>query len=445
MKSYDVIVIGGGPAGIITAMTSKTYYPDKSVLLIRREKNVLVPCGIPYTMSTITIEKNYIPDAGLSGKSIDILVTEVMSIDSNAKKISVKDEEIKYDRLVFATGSRPLEPSWLKGKEKKNVFYIEKSEDYLNAMKSEITGKKKIVIIGAGFIGVEVADELNKEKHSVTLIEKLPHVLALAIDHDFSCNLDEKLKSRGINLMLGESVKEIAGGDKVKSVILESGKSIDADIVIIAVGYSPNTALAKSSGVLVGVKGAIWVDEYMRTSVKDIFAVGDCSEKKSFITRKLSNIMLASTATSEARIAGANLFKLQVLRTFTGTIGIFSTRVGESALGSAGLTESQAVEENFDVISGTFETKDRHPGTLPDSSTIKVKLIASRLSGIIIGGQVSGGESAGEMINITGLMIQKKVSVYELMIMQIGTHPLLTAAPTVYPLVKAAEQIISKL
>ncbi|MGE3063027.1 MAG: FAD-dependent oxidoreductase [bacterium] len=445
MKKYDVVIVGGGPAGIITAMTAKTYYPDKSMLIIRKEKNVLVPCGIPYTMSTITLEKNYIPDAGLTGKGIEIEIAEVTKIDSVKKQIETEKGGFEYDKLVLAAGSRPAEPKWLKGRDKKNVFYIEKSEEYLKTLKNSLDKKKRVLIIGGGFIGVEVADELNKEGHKVTLVEKLPHVLSLAIDSDFSCNLDDTLKKRGIELFLGESVEEITGDEFVDGVILENKKKVDADVVIIAIGYSPNSKLAKEAGALVGVKGAIWVDEYMRTNIKDIFAVGDCAERKSFITRKLTNIMLASTATSEARIAGANLYKLQMLRTFTGTIGIFSTRIGECAIGSAGLTETQAVEEGFEVISATFETKDRHPGSLPDASTVRVKLIASKMSGLILGGQIGGGESVGEMINIVGLMIQNKMSVHDLMILQIGTHPLLTAAPTVYPLIKVAELIISKL
>lgn len=445
MKKYDVVVIGGGPAGIITATTAKTYYPEKSVAVIRKEKNVLVPCGIPYTMSTISIDKNYIADGGLKDKKIEIIIEEVSKIDTAAKKVHTAKDEIEYDKLVIATGSRPTDPKWLNGRDKKNVFYIEKNEDYLVNLKASMNEKKKVVIIGAGFIGVEVADELNKEKHDVTIIEKLPHSLALALDEDFGCNLDQKLIERGIKLEMGQSVKEITGGEKADGVMLDNGKKVDADIVIITMGYSPNSKLASESGILVGVKGAIWVDEYMRTNVKDVYAVGDCVERKSFVTRKLTNVMLASTATSEARIAGANLFKLQMMRTFTGTIGIFSTKIGDCALGSAGLTEAQATEEGFDVINGKFETKDRHPGTLPGASTVKIKLIASKMSGLLLGGQIGGGESVGEMINIIGLMIQKRMSVHDLMIMQVGTHPLLTAAPTVYPLVKAAENAISKL
>lgn len=445
MKNYDVIIIGGGPAGIITAGAARMYYPDKSVLVIRKENNVLVPCGIPYTMGTIEIEQNFIPDGAVTGKGSELIKAEAESIDTEKKEVTAGGETYHYDKLVFATGSVPTEPKWLTGREKKNVFYISKSAEYLTELKKHMESLKEVVILGGGFIGVEVADELNKAGFSVTIVEKLPHTLNLALDSDICSNVDEVLKERGITVKSGATVKEITGDDAVKGVKLADGSELKADAVIVSVGYTPVTDIAEKAGLKMGERKTIWVDEYMRTSVNDVFAVGDCVERKSFITRKVSPVMLASTATSEARIAGANLFKLQILRTFTGTIGIFSTRIGEKSFGSAGLTEREAKEEGFDIAVGMFETKDRHPGTLPDAAGIKVKLIASKKSGIIIGGQLCGSQSVGEMINVIGLMIQKKMTVHDVEILQIGTHPLLTAAPTVYPLIKAAEAIIPNI
>ncbi len=445
MKKYDVIIIGGGPAGIITAGTAKTYYRDKSILVIRKEEKSIVPCGIPYMMSTIGIDQNFIPDKAITGNGSELLVDEVMEINIDKKTVKTSKETFECDKMVLAMGSSPTEPAWLKGREKKNVFYIKKSSDYLAELREKSADFKKIVILGGGFIGVEVADELNKNGLNITIVEKLPHMLSLALDSDLCTNVDETLKERGLNVVTNATVKEIIGGDKVEGVLLEDGSKLEADAVIVSIGYTPNTEIAKNAGLLMGPNKTIWVDEYMRTNKKDIFAVGDCVERKSFITRKISHVMLASTATSEARIAGANLFKLQILKTFTGTIGIFSTRIGERAFACAGLTERMAKEEGFDITIGIFETKDRHPGSMPDASTIQVKLIASKKSGTLIGGQVCGAESAGELINIIGLMIQKKMSVHDIMILQIGTHPLLTAAPTVYPIIKAAEQIIPNL
>lgn len=445
MKHYDVIIIGGGPAGIIAAGTARTYYPDKDILVIRKEDNVLVPCGIPYTLSTIDINENFIPNKAVTGKGCELLIDEVTDIDVDSKTVKTFNNSFSYDKLIIATGSLPTEPGWLRGRDKDNVFFIRKDAGYLEDVRQTMGSMKEIVIVGGGFIGVEVADELNKENINVTIIEKMPHTLNLTMDSDFCEEVDNVLNERGINVITDATVTEITGDDKVTGVKLSDGKEIEADAVIVSVGYTPNSGLAQKAGIKMGERNTIWVDEYMRTDKKDVFAIGDCVERKSFITRKVSPVMLASTATSEARIAGANLYKLQVLRTFTGTIGIFSTRIGTHAFGCAGLTRTRAEDENFDIVSGMFETKDRHPGSLPDASDLKVKLIAAKKSGIIIGGQVCGSLSAGEIINLIGLMIQKKMSIHDIVTLQIGTHPLLTSAPTVYPVIKAAESIIPHL
>ena len=150
-------------------------------------------------------------------------------------------------------------------------------------------------------------------------------------------------------------------------------------------------------------------------------------------------IMLASTACAEARTAGINLFKLSVVKTFIGTISIFATALGDTGFGVAGLTESKACEEGFDIVTGVFEGMDKHPGTLPGTHKQLVKLIFGRESGIILGGEVIGGASAGELTNIIGFIIQNRMDINSILTSQIGTHPLLTASPAGYPLLKAAE------
>jgi pyruvate/2-oxoglutarate dehydrogenase complex dihydrolipoamide dehydrogenase (E3) component len=240
-------------------------------------------------------------------------------------------------------------------------------------------------------------------------------------------------------------VKEIIGDEKANGVILDNGDKLNADAVILSMGYSPNSNLSKKAGLSLNKMGFIKVDEYMRTDNPDIFAVGDCAEKRDFVTRKTCGIMLASTACAEARIAGMSLYKLSAVKTFIGTIAIFSTMIGDKAFGVAGLTENAAKNEGFDIVTGNFEGIDKHPGSLPNTNKQKVKLIVARDSGIILGGEVTGGLSAGELTNIIGLAIQNKMTINCLITSQIGTHPLVTAPPTAYPLIKAAEVISKKI
>lgn len=448
MKSTDVLVIGGSAAGMVAAVTGKNCWNEKSFILVKKQKHVMVPCGIPYIFGTLdSSQLNIMPvDNMLTKSGIESLVNEVVSIDKEAKIATLDDgEQIKYDKLVIATGSKPIKPKWLKGNDLENVFVIPKNTIYLDQMKEKIHGLKKVVVIGAGFIGVEFSDELKKNGHEVFLVEKEKEILSAAFDEEIASRISEILKSRGINIITGNGISEVVGTSKVEGVRLEDGEIIEADAVILSMGYKPNTELAGKSGIYVDESGFIAVDEFMRTHEKDVFAIGDCAQKRDFITRKRVPTMLASTACAEARVAGMNLFNIHVVKTFSGTIGIYSTAIGEFAFGTAGITEKRAIEEDISVLTGIFEGVDHHPGNLPDTHKQMVKLIVAKYSGVIIGGEVIGGQSAGELINVIGIAIQNRMSINSLLISQIGTHPCLTASPAAYPLIKAAEIIASQI
>jgi NADH oxidase (H2O2-forming) len=444
MKNTDVLVIGGSAAGMVAALTGKSSYPDKDFTVIKKQKDVMVPCGIPYIFGTLDSSSlNIMPVDNMMEKAgVTSLVGEVVSIDTTAKSAKLADgETISYNKLVLATGSQPVLPSWLKGGHKENVFTIPKDKVYLDEMKKKLTRCKRVVVIGAGFIGVEFSDEFAQSGHEVVLVEKLPNILGLAFDVELSDRIANLLIERGVQIRTGSGVTEIVGENKVEGVKLDNGDVVAADAVILAMGYKPNVKLAIESGIYVDEGGFIAVDEYMRTHVPDVFAIGDCAQKRDFVTRRRVPTMLASTACAEARIAGMNLFQLETVKTFSGTIAIYATAVGKTGFGTAGLTEAAARAENIDVLTGLFEGMDRHPGTLPKTQKQVVKLIAARNSGVIIGGEVIGGLSAGELTNVIGMIIQNRMTVNSLLITQIGTHPLLTASPAAYPLIKAAEII----
>ena len=378
--------------------------------------------------------------------NVELIIDEAESIQLDEKTVKYKSGNmISYEKLVIGTGSTPLKAKWLKGFDKENVFMVPKDKTYLDQMQERLKAISKVVVIGAGFIGVEISDELKKAGKEVTLIEKLPHILGLAFDEDISGKVEILLKERGVEVMTSASVTEITGNSTADGVKLENGEIIKADAVVLSMGYKPNTVLAEKAGLAVSKKGFIKVDDYMRTENPDIFAVGDCAEKRDFITRKPTPVMLASTACAEARIAGMNLYKLSAIKTFIGTISIFSTAVGNTGFGVAGITENQAKTENFDFVTGSFEGIDRHPGTLKDTHKQYVKLLVGKENGVILGGAVYGGLSTGELTNTLGFIVQNKMTLNSLLTAQIGTHPLLTASPAGYPLVKAAENAASKI
>ena len=446
-KKADILIIGAGPAGMVTASTALKYYPGKNITIIKNIDKGVVPCGIPYMFSSLKDpEENKAGTQVLEDKGVKVVLDTAVKLDRSLKTVFTEGgEEYVYEKLVIATGSNPVKLP-LPGIDKKGVYLAYKDMEYLKKAVTEIKSRKKVLILGGGFIGVEFADEISQiEGISVYLAEVLPHLLANSFDEEFSVLADNKLKDRGVELLTGAKVVEILGKDDVEKVRFEDGKEIEIDSVVLGIGAVPNVSLAADSGLEIGRGKSIWVDEYMRTSDPDIFAVGDCAEKRDFYTRRQVPVMLASTATAEARVAGASLYHLKVVRENKGTIATYSTYLNGLVLGSAGLTETSAKKEGFEVITGKSSGVDKHPGGLPGTEKVEMKLIFSKQSGILMGGQVSGGISAGEMINVVGMAIQQRVSIPELETLQVATHPYLTAAPTMYPLILAAQDASGKM
>ena len=446
-RKVDVLVIGAGPAGIISAVTARKYYPEKKIVVMKSVAKGVIPCGIPYMFASLkNPDENKPGNAALDKNNIDIVVDEAIKINCNEKTVTTKnDRKFVYEKLVLATGSEPITPP-IEGINKEGVYPIYKDMVYLKKLIEEVKKARNVLILGGGFIGVELADEISKINGlNVWLVEMLPNILANSFDAEFSVVAHEALESRGVTVLTDTKVEAISGKEKVEKVQLSSGKEIDVDSIIIGIGGIPNTKIASEAGLNLGIGKGILVDEYMRTTNPDIFAVGDCAAKRDFYTHKETPVMLASTATAEARIAGANLYQLKVVRENKGTIAIYSTYIDGKVLGSAGLTENTARKEGFEIVTGNAEAIDKHPPTLPGASKVKVKLIFSKNSGIILGGQVAGGMSYGEIINLIGVAIQKRMSFVELETLQMATHPYLTSAPTVYPIVLAAQDASNKM
>lgn len=449
MNKYDVIVIGGGPSGIITASTAKKLNPDKKILIIKEEEKGLVPCGIPYIFHDLgDIKKNEMSHKPFENIGGEVLIDRVSRIDTDKKIVETEScKSMEYEKLVFATGSKPLVPSFIKGYDLDGVFYINKSYSKMEQVAARAAAAENIVVVGGGFIGVEVAEQLAKAgDKKITLVEVEEYCLSRAFSPDVCKQADEKIRNAGVDLLTKTKVEELPGADgKVENVVLSSGEKIKTDMVIFTMGYKPNTELAAASGLKLNNNGSIIVDNYLRTGVKNIYAVGDCSSTSGFITGRTDNIMLASTATAEARVLGYNLFDIKLKRNFAGTLAVFSTEINGKTFASCGAIEQQAREASIEYIIGEFTDADRHPGTFADTQPLFVKLIVSPGDGSIIGCEITGGKSAGEMINIASLAIQKNVTVFELISFQVGTHPLLTGAPTKYALIKAAEIAADKI
>lgn len=443
----NVIIVGGGPAGIITALTAKSVYPEKSVCLIKEIGDGVIPCAIPYMIHTLSDPKqNAVGNLPLEKAGIAVKVGKVLSLDPKTQTIKLASGEIlSYERLVLATGTDTIMPP-IPGIDKNNVFAIRKSLSAMTNLRESIKKAQKIAIIGGGFIGAEFADELSKASGvAVHLIEIMPKLLYNAFDDEFCDEIEQVLDKLGINIHTSHSVVSIDGSDRAEFLTLDNGDKIPADMVLVSIGAKPAGKIAQEAGLRIVESGSIWVDNYMRTSAENIFAVGDCAVKRDFFTRKAAPVWLASTATAEARNAGTNMYGIRVLHQIQGTIAAFSTQIGGVSFASAGMTCRTSAKEGFRIVSAAAKAPDRHPGMLPGARELKVKLVFADRSGILLGGQISGGPSVGELINVIALAIQKKVTVREMDMMQIATHPLLTSAPTVHPLVDAAHRALASM
>lgn len=445
----DILIIGGGPSGGVAAITAKHTYPNKEVCVIREHEVQLVPCAIPYIFGPTlgNSEKDIASCAQAKISGVTPLIGKVDAVDTEHKRVHADTCTIVYDKLIFATGSVPfVHPGLEDACHLAGVFTIPKNKKRIDALKAYLETRSSVIVVGTGFIGIELAMELAESGKTVTVVGGSRHLLKNAFDTELAVEAEKIMSEAGIAIRSGEYVETVLSANGTATgVKLCSGETLESETVILATGYRPNSDLAKAAGLKLARYGGIWVDEYMRTANKDVFAVGDCAARRDFITKEPSKVMLASTSASEGRIAGSSLYGIKYLKGFTGTIAIFSTMIGPKAFSSAGVTEAEAAAAGIEIITGSFEGFNRHPATIPGAVKQMVKLVAMRHGGRIIGGQIIGGQETGEMINIIGLMIESKLSIYSLLSLQVATQPMLTAAPTSYPIVMAAGIIAAKI
>lgn len=448
MQQRDVIIIGGSAAGLMAATTTKRRYPEKSVTVIRNVSKTPVPCGIPYIYGTLqAVEKNIIPDEMITNMGIEIVASHVENVDRSSKTVSCRDHEVmQYDKLVVATGSKPVVPP-LPGIDLENVFTVAKDPFFLQRIFSALQQARNVVVIGGGFIGVEMAEQiarLQKELQAdtgVALVEMQDCCLSLACEKDFARAVEQELKKEGVELYLSSQVQSLTPGadGAVARVNLSDGRTLDADVVILGIGAVPNLELPASMGLKTDPRAGVIVDEYMQTEDPDVYAVGDCASKFSFFTGKPSCVRLASVAASEGMIAATNLYSAKKRKTI-GALGAFATCVGARSIGSAGYTSAAAAQEGIDFVVGEAVAPNRHPGGLPGCiKDTRVKMLFRRDNGVLIGGHVCGGEAVAEMANVMAVAMQGKLTAEDLATMQYATHPLLTASPLTYHIMLAAE------
>ena len=428
---YDVVIIGGGPSGVQAALSARQAYPNKTIALIRREEIALQIGVLPHALGSLdSLGECIFPDYLLTQRDIEIILGEVMAC--KVGQVRLQDtREISFDRLVLAVGGRPR-PLDIQGIDQAGVFRITRDYQMLQGAREALKTARSILVIGGGYTGLELCNELVRSEKDVTLVESKPFLLPGLVDQEFAQIVKDELVRDGATVMTGCPVGSLVGKRTVLGADLSDGRWVTADLVLLTPPFQPDIRLAQSMGLRCDPERGVFVDEYLRTSTPDIYAVGQCAAGRSFFSAERQRTTLTSEAIVQARLAGSNLFAINVAKSYAGSLGSFACAVGSLVLGVTGLTEQKAAAIGLDYVVGRAETIDRHPARMAGANRVLVKLLFERSSRNLVGAQVLGGESTGECVNMLAVMVQKRITDMEIDTLQLGTHPRLTPSPLGY-------------
>lgn len=417
-----VVIIGGVAAGPKTAAKIMRMCPEAKITLI--EKGAFLSyagCGLPYYVSgEVPEQKNLMETpAGVvrdsaffqNVKNINVQGgTEAMEIDRANKRVRVKvlvtaeESWISYDKLVLATGAHPVIPP-IPGVKRKNVFTLHGIHDAEGIRALLAQGKARdVAIIGGGLIGVETTEALAAHGCRVTVVEMLPQILNM-LDPEMARLVEKHMESKGVKIMTGTRALSIEGVDETDAVTgVKTDKGlVSADMVILAVGVRPNTALAQAAGIILGPKTcAIQVNDRMQTSDPDIYAVGDCVECMDRLTGQACFVPLGSTANKQGRVAAINICGGK--ETFPGILGSAVCKVFDYCVARTGLTENAAKAANFEVVTAMAPGPDK-AHYMPQSKTLLLKLVADAKTGRLLGVQTAGPGDGAKRVDVAATAI----------------------------------------
>ncbi|WP_461864026.1 CoA-disulfide reductase [Thermococcus sp.] len=390
----NVVIIGGGAAGMSAASRVKRLKPSWDVKVFEATEWVShAPCGIPYVVEGISPEEklmHYPPEFFIKKRGIDLhLNAHVVEVSEGEVRVRESDGEHKYewDYLLFANGASPKVPA-IEGCHLEGVFTADLPPDAV-AIKEYMkkTDVKDVVVIGTGYIAIEMAEAFAAQGKNVTLIGRSERILRKSFDEEITAIVEEKLSKR-LNLRLEELTLRFEGNERVERVVTDAGE-YRADLVVIATGIKPNTELARQLGVRIGETGAIWTNERMQTSAENVYAAGDVAETRHLITGRRVWVPLAPPGNKMGYVAGANIAGMNL--TFPGVLGTSITKFFDLEIGKTGLTEAEAMKEGYDVKTAFIKAKTR-PHYYPGSRDIWLKGVADRETGRLLGLQAVGAE-----------------------------------------------------
>ncbi|GBF04991.1 FAD-dependent pyridine nucleotide-disulfide oxidoreductase [Deinococcus aerius] len=424
-----IVVVGGVAAGMSAASRARRHNPEAEVAVFERGGEISYgACGLPYVIG------GDVPDLGdliartperMRGQGIDVRVRhEVTGVDAGARTVTVLDREAggtrtePYDRLLIATGVNAVRPEWART-DLRGVHVLRDLADG-RAILASLKGATCACIVGAGYIGLEMAEALHSRGLRVTVLEKAPEVAGRMLDRAYQQRVRAELERHGVEVRCGTSVEELVGENgHVRAVQTDHGP-VPADLVIVAVGVKPNTALAEAAGARLGETGAIAVNTRQETSVDGVYAAGDNSESLHCVTGQKVHIPLGLTANRMGRVAGVNMAGGEAR--FPGIVGTAIFKTFDLGAARTGLTQTEAEGLGLDAVSVDVESTD-HAGYYPTAAPIFVRLTGERGSGRLLGVQLVGQPASVKRVDVVAALLHQRGSVGDLFELDLAYAP----------------------
>jgi CoA-dependent NAD(P)H sulfur oxidoreductase len=438
-----LVIVGGVAAGTKAASRARRLDQRAEITVYQDEPEPSISeCGLPYLLSGVVERRDELvarTPKKFAEKGIDVRVRHrVEKVDPEGKKLCVRDLESgevfedAYDRLVVATGARAVLPP-IPGADLDGLFVLRFLTDA-----DEVRGytrersPKRAVVVGGGYIGLEVAENLCRLGMEVSLIEAEDRV-ALAYGSEVAGRVENRLEDNGVNVHTGAEVEEFFGAGHVEGVRF-GGREIGADLAVLGVGIRPSVELAKEAGAEIGETGAIRVDRHMKTNLPDVWAAGDCVESVNLVSGKPVWVPLGDTANQMGRVAGTNAATGEDTLEFPGLLGTGIFKVFDLGVGKTGLSEREAEDAGFETVSAAIETSDR-ASYYPGAQTVFIKLISDGSTGRLIGAE-SAGSGADKLTDICATAIWGKLAYPDLVNLDLAYAP--PFGPALSPVVQAA-------
>ncbi|MEA4835103.1 MAG: FAD-dependent oxidoreductase [Anaeromusa sp.] len=414
-----IVVIGGVAAGLKAAAKVRRLDAEAQITVLERGELVSYgACGLPYFIGGEVEQVRQLmsspsgtlrtPEFFKKAKNLDVLTRmEAVAIKREAKIVHALNletgakQQFAYDKLVLATGASPLKPAW-PGVEKENIFHVWRPQDAAAIRRGLETQKyEKAVVIGAGLIGLEIAEALRMWDVDVTVVEMKNQLFPALLDEDMAQELELSLAAKGLQFLKEEAVEAFGGDAQVREVKTDK-RTLTADLVILALGARPNVELARQAGLEIGTSGAIAVNEYLQTSDKAIFAGGDCAENTHRVSGEKVFLPMGSTANKHGRVIGENLCGAGVK--FGGVLGTAVVKLFEMQVGRTGLNERQGAAAGFECVSVTVAGYDR-PHYMKAARKVLLKLTADAVSRQLLGMQAWGEGDVVKRVDVAAMAL----------------------------------------